>query len=680
MGGHLTVGASPESANLRAGSEAHGLTSQQRESFQAMLNEAHFNSSAPPNIVMPWEMPAMSLVFGGPEMPLIPPVRPVPLYVEPTPSSTAQPAVLPSEAKATAFEHAISFESRRSCHLPEHEQFALLVQKWEALISINYKAFDLGIDIEHLEYQERLGIISEVLGGKAVATVKQRLGQLGRYVQWSTADAKRPAFPVTPELIKNYVRHLRNQDATHSNYTGFHEALKFAKFVMGLQCDLSAFGAAWVAGIMRTESQMRPLRKQSKVLTVEALQFLERQMEDKQIPSVDRYAIGVILFATYSRARFGDLRGISEIFVDASAIGTSEGVGYLEMHSASHKMRATGNRLGAHLPLVAPLKGLGPHAWGKTFVGLSQQVGLDFSAWCQVQPLLPAPNLMGAWTDRPVTSGEIGRWIRQLLIPCPFDSLGFTPHGCKATTLAMLSKYGVASEVRLALGHHQIQKGAAEVYARDAQSAPLRVLETMFKDIRNGRFHPDQTRSGMFLPPSEQQDGHGQADEVTDLPLPSFSIDQVSPTSMGEVAPVVAVDDETQSQEQTDQPEVQVWPLQVSEEGGVTSDSDTSTDSDADSCATEVLCEQASTQTTVHKDESKHKFYQHRKTKVVHLASPLGTSFLCGRRVTAEYRPYPDCLIVNSMKCQQCRIKTDSKPVDPNLESMDAVVKRARRQ
>ena len=325
----------------------------------------------------------------------------------------------------------------------------------------------------------------------------------------------------------------------------FHEALKFAKFVMGLQCDLGTFETAWVAGIMRTASQTRPLRKQSKVLTVEALQFLERRLEDKQLPSVDRFAIGVILFATYSRARFGDLRGISGIVIDAVSAGTDESVGYLEMHSASHKMRATGNRLGAHLPLVAPLKGLGPHAWGKTFVELSQQVGLDFASWCQVQPLLPAPNLMGAWTDRPVTSGEIRRWICQLLLPCSFDTTGFTPHGCKATTLAMLSKYGVASETRLALGHHQIQKGAVEVYARDTQSAPLRILEAMFKDIRNGRFHPDHTRSGMFLPPAEQQEGPGHADEVTDLPLPSFSVDQNSPASMGDVAPVVAVDDET---------------------------------------------------------------------------------------------------------------------------------------
>ena len=285
MGGQLSVGINPERASLHACGEASSLTSQQRENFQAMLNETHFNISAPPNIVMPWEMPAMSLVFGGPERPIVPPVRPVLGYVEPAPLNAGQPAILSSEARATAFEHAISFESRRTCHLPEHEQYALLVQKWEALISINYKAFDLGIDIEHLEYQERLGIISEVLGGKAVAPVKQRLGQLGRFIQWSTADAKRPAFPVTPELIKNYVRHLRNQDATHSNYFGFHEALKFAKFVMGLQCDLGAFETAWVAGIMRTASQTRPLRKQSQVLTVEALQFLERRLEDKQLPS-----------------------------------------------------------------------------------------------------------------------------------------------------------------------------------------------------------------------------------------------------------------------------------------------------------------------------------------------------------------------------------------------------------
>ena len=682
MGNQLSLGMNPGGpTELHLQREAAELTGQQREIFHSMLNEAHFGSSEPPSIVMPWEMPALSLVFGEEERPLVPPVRPVLGYVEPAPLNAETPAVLLPDTKATACEHAISFESRRTCHLPEGEQFSLLVQKWEALISINYRAFDLGVNIELLEYEERLGIIGEVLGGKAVATVRQRLSQLSRFVQWSTSDAKRPAFPVTAELIKNYVRHLRNNAATHSCFSGFLEALKFSKFVVGLQCDIETFDSAWVAGIMRTASQARPLRKQSKTLTVEALKFLEQCLEDTQLALVDRYAVGVFLFATYSRARFGDLRSISQVFVDEVRSETEESMGYLEMHSASHKMRSTGNRLGAHLPLVAPLKGLGPKAWGKTFVDLSKEVGLSFQPWAQLQPLLPAPNMMGAWTDRPVTSGEVKRWICQILLPCAFETEGFTPHGCKATTLAMLSKYGVPSETRLALGHHQIQKGAVEVYARDTQSAPLRVLEAMFRDIRKGHFHPDQTRSGMFLRPVVQQGHAEQSSGQTDPPL-SASFEQVSPSTVGDLTQIEAVDLEVQDQEQPDKLDKVVWPVD-SAEGAVeesSSDSSSSSDSDADSCATEVMAEQAATQQPPSSGGDSHKLYQHRRSKTVHSASSLGTTFLCGRQATTEYRPCPAFMVVDSMRCLQCHHKAKSRSIDQNLENMDAVVKRARRQ
>ena len=91
---------------------------------------------------------------------------------------------------------------------------------------------------------------------------------------------------------------------------------------------------------------------------MKALQFLEQLLEDHKAPLVDRYATGVALFATYARARFGDLKQIAEIFVDEAAPTENEGLGYLEMMSASHKMRSTGTRLGAHLPLIAPLNPL----------------------------------------------------------------------------------------------------------------------------------------------------------------------------------------------------------------------------------------------------------------------------------------------------------------------------------
>ena len=579
------------------------LSDRERQLMHSMIEESHHSCASAPDIVLPWETPALAMVFGEPNRPVVPPVRPVVGYVEPHHEGTRSEQAVDVRPRATAFEHAISFNSKRTCHLPESEQFLLLIQKWEAVISIDCRAFDLGVDVESLPYEERLSVVRDVLGGKAVATVRQRLSQLSQYIKWATGEAMRPPFPVTSELIKNYVRHLRNNGATFSKYTGLVEALKFSKYVVGLTCDLEAFKSAWVSGIMRTAAQTRPLRRQSTVLTVEALLFLESFLENQQAVGVDRYAAGVILFATYSRARFGDLRSISYVLVDEVPPNNEESIGFLEMHSASHKMRATGNRLGSHLPLVAPLKGLGPTAWGKTFIKVGKDVGLDMDNWNPFSPLLPAPDQLGAWTDRPTTSGETNRWIKQILSTSKFDSSNFTPHGCKATTLAMLSKYGAETDVRLALGHHQIRKGAAEVYARDTQSAPLRVLETMFRDIRKGHFQPDQSRSGMFrkdLHATEEPNGQTL---VTDTPLPARE-ETYSPGSLAdswnlETAGVTTTPADPEMSEAVDT----VWNLEAVAEPELSEavdtiscnsdESESSTDSEADSCATETLEEQA---------------------------------------------------------------------------------------
>ena len=423
------------------------LSQTDRDRLHSAISNAQLSCSAVPDIVMPWNLPGLSLVLGDEGETIFPSVPTVPGYVEPVPDhSTQDRPSIPVRTKATAFEHAIAFDSRRVVHLEDDEQFRLLVQKWEAMLSINYHAFDLGVEISGLSQEERLRAVSEVLGGKAVATIRQRLAQLGKYVKWATGNAKRPPFPVTAELIKNHIRHLRNESATYSKLVGFHEVMKFSKHVLGLECDVTAFETAWVNGIFRLAGQNRPLRKQSTVLTVSALQFLEAELDNENLALVDRYAIGVILFTTYSRARFGDLRKISTVILDETSSMGSDCLGYIEMNSASHKMRALGNRLGAHLPLVAPIKGLGKAAWGKTFISLATKVGLNLATWCPFCPLLTAPNLMGDWTGRATTSGEINKWIVQLLAGSGFDTTGFSPHGCKATTLTMLAKYGADSK------------------------------------------------------------------------------------------------------------------------------------------------------------------------------------------------------------------------------------------
>jgi len=51
--------------------------------MHAMLEESHHSCASAPDIALPWEMPALSMVFGEPNRPIVPPVRPVMGYVEP---------------------------------------------------------------------------------------------------------------------------------------------------------------------------------------------------------------------------------------------------------------------------------------------------------------------------------------------------------------------------------------------------------------------------------------------------------------------------------------------------------------------------------------------------------------------------------------------------------------------
>ena len=130
----------------------------------------------------------------------------------------------------------------------------------------------------------------------------------------------------------------------------------------------------------------------------------------------------------------------------------------------------------------------------------TKRVGLEFETRRMGEPLLPAPDISGGWSARPVTSNEVKKWLCTMVKQMPgFDPTGLTGHGLKATTLSMLSKFGASEEVRLILGHHSLRKKSTlESYSRDIQAAPLRVLENMFLAIKRGQFHPDMTRSGMM--------------------------------------------------------------------------------------------------------------------------------------------------------------------------------------
>ena len=108
----------------------------------------------------------------------------------------------------------------------------------------------------------------------------------------------------------------------------------------------------------------------------------------------------------------------------------------------------------------------------------------------------------GQWSDSRLRSLEAATWVAEILRKHGAPILPgqrFGTHSAKSTLLSWCAKAGVRLDVRTILGYHS--SGAAEsslLYARDALAGPLRSLERVLIHVREGRFHPDETRSGRW--------------------------------------------------------------------------------------------------------------------------------------------------------------------------------------
>ena len=146
----------------------------------------------------------------------------------------------------------------------------------------------------------------------------------------------------------------------------------------------------------------------------------------------DRYGVGVILFAIFARARFGDLRRLQGVLKEISDLDLKKTeVGYLEARSTSHKMRSVGNRIGLPLPMIAPIKGFSKHVWGKVFCDVAESLGAPLNL-IRDKPMWRAPNLDGSLSERYISGRETSKWIKIILSEknCA-DLESLTPHGAK---------------------------------------------------------------------------------------------------------------------------------------------------------------------------------------------------------------------------------------------------------
>ena len=154
---------------------------------------------------------------------------------------------------------------------------------------------------------------------------------------------------------------------------------------------------------------------------------------------------------------------------------TDEGApAFVETRTGRHKTMSSQMHRHQFLPMVAPVTGVNRKDWATPWVQLRQRMGIHFPP---TGLIMPAPDQHGGISERPLESGECGKWLRRLLgvdvEPGLDPERRVSSHSLKCTFLSFAAKRGLAVPGRLMLGYHASQMHMAMVYSRDGAAASL---------------------------------------------------------------------------------------------------------------------------------------------------------------------------------------------------------------
>ena len=250
-------------------------------------------------------------------------------------------------------------------------------------------------------------LVSETFEGKATSTLLKRVRCIGKYVHWAS-DNGCDAFPFSIEKIRSYLK-----DAISGNKKSairdFASSLNFCRFVLGFQVSDDVTSHPWFKGTMRFANIRLRDAHRSRTLTVKEVKHLEEALIGGRLDRFDRYALGVMLFQLYARARVSDLRNLFKVYLDITGAE-----GYIEAHTYEHKSRRITSGPSAVLILVAPIQGLASQPWGLALIQAAKDVGFDFEKGFR-GPLLPRFASDYTWSGDAVDAAETTRWLNGIL-------------------------------------------------------------------------------------------------------------------------------------------------------------------------------------------------------------------------------------------------------------------------
>ena len=559
--------------------------------------------TVPKLLTMPWETGFAGMVLGGSEVSLVP-------------SSVRMGALMPTgkvpEVEEAVEEQPVLFRRRgrdgqhRAWKLEEEDRRSRAKTSWLVIV----RAMGEVTPVYEMIEAEGEGVLDDIFARKKTGTLEVRASAMLLYIRWCGSKGFQ-AFPCTEPLAYVYVDELRKNNAPATRANSFRSALAFCKGSMMIDGVDTILSSSRVTGSAHRSYLTKRMLKQRDALTVDQVRILENVLEVDG-PIQDKIFAAHCLLCIYGRLRFGDHQNIQEE-------PTLED-GFVECGLSVHKTENLAGRARRILPVVAPTMGVSGLDWGNSFLKLRQAAALR--AWPQI-PFLPAPILGGGWSMGKLSTTEASMWLCELLHKYGVAKEKLTnvgAHLMKATALSWMAKAGMEPKLRRLMGYHIKPKDTSVVlYSRDALGPGLEKFSEIIEEIKNGRFRPDASRSGRWIPeetkdPADGEDasvgGLSDDDEVLDVEFQRAASVSIEDPAAGMSLERLAVE-ENQSSESEEEDKDQA-------------------DTEDERNAEKVVAEMVGPPKRATED-----LYRHRLTGTVHKGSSVENKLACGRVITA---------------------------------------------
>ena len=481
-----------------ASSSAAGSSVGSKPDWDALLSVA-LNVSACADsevgdIKLPWELPAFEDIFqpreGMKEDDMLLLQDPAWALSEQMSESTADRAAkrqrvltsVPDNAlcfKVVRKTEGLSWQERRDNLLEKAlSRWIYLISKWDEVCP-ELPICQPVMSCTSVEKQKQ--VLCDWLHSKAPGTLLKRVNALllfHRSMGWQVD------VPYKEDVMYNYMSDSRAGGAKPSQLQSLREALIFVRHVLSVEQLEPIVRSRRCAGVTKGK---RKSRRKAPPLKVPELRRLHRLLGDENA-QLDRMFAGACLACAYMRARWGDFQQTVRFTVDCNPEGHPV---YLEFQADVFKTMNAKFWNDEPAVWVAPALGVADRPWLDLWLGVRRELGIE-----SIEPPLPTPLVDGTASQAGVSTAEIGGWLRLVL---PRDVEPLSAHSIKRTVLSYANKRGLGNTDKLILGHHCHQGKMADVYGDDYAARPLRLLEALLSDIRDGSFDPDASRAGRFV-------------------------------------------------------------------------------------------------------------------------------------------------------------------------------------